>query len=77
MKKQKVVYRFCRYKGEKLHARKEIPYELKFSAQLLLDEICFNWNKQKIVEKLNHSIETGNKNDFISFSNAYKQFVWE
>ncbi|WP_156288780.1 IDEAL domain-containing protein [Oceanobacillus salinisoli] len=77
MKKQKAVYRFCRYEGAVLYAKKGIPYEFSFNAQLVLDEICFNWNKQQLIEQINHSIETNNKEEFMKYSNLYRHYVWE
>lgn len=77
MKKQKVVYRYLPYQGEALHAKKEIPFELKFSSRLLLDEICFRWNKERLEKAIDKSIDTGNREAFIGLSEEYKHFVWE
>ncbi|MGJ9459302.1 IDEAL domain-containing protein [Oceanobacillus sp. CF4.6] len=77
MKKEKIVYRFCRYQGERLQAKREIPYELRLFARLILDELCFNWNKKRLEEDINGSIEKGNKENFIKLSNEYKHFIWE
>lgn len=77
MKKQKTVYSFCRYEGPAFYARKEIPYEFGLFAQLILDEICFKRNKQLLLDKIHDSLETGNKEDFITFGEKYKQFIWE
>ncbi|GGB51391.1 IDEAL domain-containing protein [Virgibacillus dakarensis] len=77
MKKQKVVYRYYRYDGNLLHAKREIPYELKLSSRLLLDELCFNWNKAQLEAAINKSIDEGNKTEFIKLSEEYKHFIWE
>jgi hypothetical protein len=77
LKKQKVNYHFRRYAVTELYARKEIPYEFGLNAQLMLDEICFNWNKQKILDKIHNSIEMNNKEDFLKYSHEYKDYVWE
>jgi len=77
MNKEKVVYRFFRYNGNTLHARKEIPFEFKLNAQLILDEICFKWNKKQLVRKINHSIETNNKDEFLRLSKEYNNYIWE
>ncbi|RDW19870.1 IDEAL domain-containing protein [Oceanobacillus chungangensis] len=76
MKKEKLVYRMYRYKGDVLHARKEIPYEIRLTSRLILDEICLNWNKMKLEEKLNHAIDTNNKEAFFRLSEVYKSYVW-
>jgi len=77
LKQQKVIYNFRRYAGTELYARKEIPYEFGLNAQLMLDEICFNWNKQKILDKIHYSIETDNKDEFLKYSQVYMDYVWE
>ncbi|MFD1037637.1 IDEAL domain-containing protein [Virgibacillus byunsanensis] len=77
MKQQKLVYRFYRYDGKTLHAKREIPFELKLSSRLILDEICFNWNKNVLESAINSSIDKGDKEAFIQLSEAYKHFIWE
>ena len=77
MKKEKVVYKFYRYQGEKLQAKREIPYEIRLLARLTLDELCFNWNKKRLEEDINHSIENGNRENFMKLSDEFKQFIWE
>lgn len=77
MKKQKTIYRYYRYDGKVLHAKREIPYELKLSSQLVLDELCFRWNKKKLEAALNSSIDAGNKEEFMRLSEAYKHYIWE
>ncbi|MBP2076688.1 hypothetical protein [Oceanobacillus polygoni] len=77
MKKEKIVYRFYRYEGEKLQAKREIPYELRLFSRLILDELCFNWNKNRLEEDINSSIEKGNKEEFVKASEAYRHFIWE
>lgn len=77
MKKQKMIYRYYRYDGSVLHAKREIPYELKLSSRFILDELCFNWNKEKLEAAINRSIDTGNKQEFIKLSKAYSHYIWE
>lgn len=77
MKKEKIIYRFSRYNGEVVQAKREIPFDLQLSSRLILDEICFTWNKAQLENKINHSIDTGNKASFLQLSQAYKHFVWE
>ncbi|WP_373895620.1 IDEAL domain-containing protein [Virgibacillus natechei] len=77
MKKEKLVLRYYRYEGEIVKARKEIPFEFKLTARMMLDEQCFTWNKEKLEEAINNAIETGNKAEFIHLSDLFKQYVWE
>lgn len=77
MKKQKSVYHYYRYNGDVLHVKREIPYELKLTTRLLLDELCFNWNKQRLEEAINQSIDEGDKQTFLTLSEKYRHFIWE
>ncbi|API91110.1 hypothetical protein J32TS6_27530 [Virgibacillus pantothenticus] len=77
MKKQKIVFQFYRYNGKRIKAKREITFELRLSSRLLLDEICFNYNKALLEEQINRSIDEGNKDDFLKWSEAYKTFIWE
>lgn len=77
MEKARTVYEFRRYEGESLQAKREIPYEIRLQAQLILDELCFEWNKKMLEKQLNESIDTNNKKEFMRLSQLYKQYLWE
>lgn len=77
MKKQKVVFRFLRYEGESKTAKREVSFELQFASRLLLDELCFNVNKNRLEEAINDAIDTGNEELFIKLSEEYRHFIWE
>ena len=77
MEKQKQVYRYCRYNGNPLLAKREIAYEIKLSSRLLLDELCYKWNKIVLEEKINQAIEQGNQEKFMKLSHEYKYYTFE
>lgn len=77
MKKQKTVFRYYRYEGNVLHARREIPYELRLSSRMILDELCFNWNKARLEAAINSSIDERNEEKFLQLSKEYKHYIWE
>ncbi|SES69050.1 hypothetical protein SAMN05216389_101430 [Oceanobacillus limi] len=77
MRKEKVIFRYHPYDGKVIKARREIPYDVKLTARLVLDEICFNWNKAQLEAKLNSSIEEGNKEKFEQLREAYLDYIWE
>lgn len=77
MKKEKVVYLFCPYKGKVLNAKREISFEIRLTSRLILDEICFNWNKKILEDRINQSIQKGNKEEFASVRKEYLQYIWE
>ncbi|MFC4403155.1 IDEAL domain-containing protein [Gracilibacillus xinjiangensis] len=80
MKKQKISYRlipFNRNSMKAILARREIPYEIKLASQLMLDDLCFNWNKARLEEQINLAIEQNDKATFKTLSEQYKRFLWE
>ncbi|SFD99794.1 IDEAL domain-containing protein [Lentibacillus persicus] len=77
MKKQKIVYQLYRYAGKAINAKREVPFEMKLSAQLILDELCFSWNKEKLESAINDAIDTNDKEKFDALSKEYRHYVWE
>ncbi|MBU5465608.1 hypothetical protein KQI49_02040 [Virgibacillus sp. MSJ-26] len=77
MEKEKVMYRFIRYNGRAIDAKREVSFEIKLMSRMILDEICFNWNKEKLLEDLDYSFVHGNQKEFLRISEEYKQYVWE
>ncbi len=77
MKKQKTNYRFFRYDGKVLLARKEIPFEMKLAARLILDELCYSWNKKHIQERLDQALLDGDEKEFANLSKEFQQFIME
>ncbi|WP_163537156.1 IDEAL domain-containing protein [Gracilibacillus sp. YIM 98692] len=80
MKKEKVIYRLKSFEGtarKRINARREIPYELKLASQLVLDELCFHWNKARLEEELNESIDQNDQTKFKELSEEYQNYVWE
>lgn len=75
MKKQKKIYHYHRYNGKLLKARREISYDIQMTTRLILDELCFNWNKRVLQEAIDRSIDEGNKTEFMTLSKTYKLFV--
>lgn len=75
MKKHKTNYRCLRYEGPMIHAKREIAFEIKLSTRLLLDELCYQWNKDMLEEAINESIDNGNKTEFLKLSEQYNKFV--
>ncbi|HLR81418.1 MAG TPA: IDEAL domain-containing protein [Bacillota bacterium] len=77
MKKEKTIYQLIRYDGEVIHAKREIPYDIKLSSRLILDELCFKWNKHKLLKQIDEALEEGDRNKFARLSEAYNQYIWE
>ncbi|SDM01399.1 MULTISPECIES: IDEAL domain-containing protein [Sediminibacillus] len=80
MKKHKINYRlqaFGTNRKSKIVARREISYEIKLATKLLLDELCFNWNKSRLEAQINNSIDASDREAFLSLSEQYQSYVKE
>lgn len=77
MKKQKQILKYYRYKGKVIPARREVAFELQLASRLELDELCFDYNKEKLETAINHALATGDRESFMKLSEAYKEFIWE
>lgn len=73
MKKQLNPYSVMRYKGEPIKARREISYEIKLTTRLLLDELCFQWNKQRLEKAINGALDNEDRQLFYELSNEYRK----
>ncbi|WP_186579214.1 IDEAL domain-containing protein [Aquibacillus kalidii] len=80
MKKHKVNYKlkeFSRQKVSRIVAKREISYEIKLASKLILDELCFNWNKARLEEQINESIDLRDKQTFLKLSKDFQTYTWE
>lgn len=77
MKKEKVVYRFHRYNGKVLLAKSEIPFHMKLTSRLVLDQLCYDWNKKYLQKQLDEALKRGDKEAFKQLSVEYRQFIYE
>lgn len=77
MKKEKVVLMFFRYDGKPVQAKREVPFEMRLQARMILDEMCFQYNRARLEENLNKALEERNKSVFVEYSEALKEFIWE
>lgn len=74
MKKQLTNYQFVCYVGEPLIAIREIPFEMKLTAQLILDELCHTWNKARLEEMIDQTLVTNDQEGFMQLSEKYKEY---
>ncbi|SHM48524.1 IDEAL domain-containing protein [Gracilibacillus kekensis] len=80
MKKHKLSYQLKKFdKSEQLvlKAKREIPFEIRLASQLVLDDLCFSWNKARLEENINQSIDENNKEAFESLSKTFNSYIWE
>jgi len=77
MKKEKIIRVFFRYEGKPIQAKREVPYEIRLQARLMMDVVCFQFNKARLEEDLNIALEEGDKSAFQQLSGEYKHYIWK
>lgn len=79
MKKATVTFRLNWFPSDQevIFAKREISYEIKLASTLVLDELCYNWNKSNLEEKVNEAIDHGNHDHFHELSQLYKPYTFE
>ena len=79
MKKAKVSFRLNWFPSDEkvIHAKRDLPYEIKLASTLVLDELCYNWNKTILEQQVNEAIDHGDQETFEALSRQYKPFTFE
>jgi len=77
MKKQKLNYRFYRYEGKMLLAKNETPFEIKLASRMILDQLCYEWNKKYLQQKINDAIDSGDEHAFNKYGKLYRNYAWD
>ncbi|WP_138419804.1 IDEAL domain-containing protein [Aquibacillus sediminis] len=81
MKKHKVVYKLQDFGSSRkeavIYAKKEISFEVKLASKLVLDELCFSWNKARLEQQINESIDNQDKDTFMHLSREYRFYTRE
>ncbi|GEL78847.1 IDEAL domain-containing protein [Tenuibacillus multivorans] len=78
MKKQVTSYVLIKYQFPKrvaIKAKREIPYEIKLAARLVLDELVFKWNKNTLEKKINKAIDEEDYQAFDKLSKEYTKYL--
>lgn len=53
----------------------ETPYHMQLTARLILDNLCYEWNKQHLLEQINSALDTSNEELFTKYTLEYKEFI--
>ena len=80
MKKHKVNYTLKAFNGRKnvsIKAKREISFEIKLAARLILDALVSDWNKSNLENQINDSIDKQDKETFLQLSKKYQTYSWE
>ena len=72
MKKERTVYKFYRYDGKSIVAKKDTPFEMKLQATLLLDDLCYTWNKDQLQKQLDEALDQRDRETFMKLSETYR-----
>lgn len=77
MKKERTVYKFYRYAGKAIVAKKDTPFEMKLQASLLLDDLCYTWNKRQLQKQLDQALDERDRDTFMKLSEEYRTLYRE
>ncbi|RWZ55250.1 IDEAL domain-containing protein [Halobacillus fulvus] len=80
MRKQKIIYVLRRdpdYKGKKITAKRELSFGIQLASRLLLDQLSFQFNKERLDEQINLAIENNDRQEFERLSVQYSPYTWE
>ena len=53
----------------------KLPYQMQLTARLLLDNLCYEWNHNYLVEKINYALDKSDEKMFAEYSLKYKKFI--
>lgn len=56
---------------------KEAPFEVAITARLLLDDICYRWNKEQLENAINEALDNNDHAAFMELSEKYRAYAWD
>ncbi|MCA0969699.1 IDEAL domain-containing protein [Halobacillus litoralis] len=80
MRKQKVVYVLRRdpeYKGKQVTAKRELSFGIQLASRLFIDQMTYEFNKEKLDNQINEAIDSGDRDEFNRLSVQYLPYTWE
>ncbi|MCD5324924.1 MULTISPECIES: hypothetical protein [Pontibacillus] len=80
MRKEKMSYAltwFPMKDRDVIHAKRDVPYEIKLASTLALDELCYKWNKSNLEAQINEAIDLGDQERLLQLSEVYKPYTYE
>ncbi|WP_440894843.1 hypothetical protein ACS127_09710 [Amphibacillus sp. Q70] len=80
MKKEKVNYllqRTNRLIPKQLTVKRDLSFEFKLAAQLVLDQSIAGWNKAYFDREIDRAIEANNQARFNELLVYYRYYAWE
>ncbi|UOQ43538.1 IDEAL domain-containing protein [Halobacillus salinarum] len=80
MRKQKMIYVLRRdpdYRGREITAKRELSFGIRLASRLMLDELTFELNKERLDREINTAIDNNDREEFQRLSIAYQPYTWE
>ncbi|SDC62700.1 hypothetical protein SAMN05421734_11419 [Pelagirhabdus alkalitolerans] len=80
MRKQKTHYRLRRLSNgftNYMVAKRDLSFEIKLTAQLMLDELVADYNKAQFDQRIDESIAANNREQFEEISKENHHYTWE
>ncbi|GGF16225.1 hypothetical protein GCM10010954_13570 [Halobacillus andaensis] len=80
MRKQKLIYVLRRdpgFRNREITAKRELSFGIKLASRLLLDELSFQFNKERLDEEINMAIANNDRAEFERLSLKYQPYTWE
>ena len=78
MRKQKIEYvvrRDPEYKGKEITAKRELSFGIQLASRLLLDQLSYQFNKERLDNEVNQAIDNGDRQEFKRLSRYYQPFT--
>jgi len=78
MKKQGTSYVLIKYQFPNrvvIRARREVPYEFRLAARLVLDELMYKQNKELLEQQINDALDHNDTETFAKLSKLYAKYL--
>ncbi|MFC7062666.1 IDEAL domain-containing protein [Halobacillus seohaensis] len=79
-KQKKLIYVLRRdpgFKNREVTAKRELSFGIKLASRLLLDELSFQFNKDRLDDEINTAIENNDRDEFERLSLKYQHYTWD
>ncbi|UOR13237.1 IDEAL domain-containing protein [Halobacillus amylolyticus] len=78
MRKQKVIYVLRRdpgFRNREITAKKELSFGIRLASRLLLDQLSFQFNKERLNKQINSAIDNNDREEFDRLSEQYQFYT--
>ncbi|UOQ92719.1 IDEAL domain-containing protein [Halobacillus shinanisalinarum] len=78
MRKQKVIYVLRRdpgFRNREITAKRELSFGIQLASRLLLDQLSFQFNKERLDKQINSAIDNNDREEFDRLSEQYQFYT--